>query len=389
MEQRPHPQDHPANHDHHSHPHGHPHPHPERRRAHLPHTHDPADKVDPALAASAEGLRTLAISLAALAVTAAAQFAVVAVSHSVALLGDAVHNAADALTALPLAVAFILGRRAPTRRYGYGYGRAEDLAGLAVVAVIAASAAFAAFTAVERLLHPRPATDLGAVAAAALLGFVGNELVARYRIRTGRRIGSAALVADGLHARTDGFTSLAVLLGAGGTALGWRQADPLVGLLITVAVLLVLRDAARAVFARLMDAVDPALLDAAEAALAALPCLHATDGPTTDGPTTDGPTTDGPATDHPAPTVRLRWVGHTLRAEAEIAVDPRLSLGEARTLAADAERALRAALPHLGSATVHPSPRHTLTERQPEPALPHAHVHAQAHGQARGQEQAN
>ena len=345
MEQLRHGHDHPHAHPHHD-DHAHAHPHHPARGLRRPHSHDPADRIDPALTASADGLRTLAVSLAALAATAAVQFAVAAASHSVALLGDAVHNAADALTALPLAAAFVLGRRAPTRRYGYGFGRAEDLAGLAVVAVIALSAGYTVYTAVERLLHPRPATDLAAVAVAALVGFVGNEWVARYRIRTGRRIGSAALVADGLHARTDGFASLAVLLGAAGTHVGWRQADPLVGLLITVAVLLVLRDAAKAVFQRLMDGVDPALLDLAEAALAGVPA----------GPDEGAAVVGG---------VRLRWVGHALRAEAELAVDPELSVAAARGLAAQAEEALRSALPHLRTATVHLSARpKPPTERQ-------------------------
>ncbi len=155
-------------------------------------------------------------------------------SGSVALLGDTLHNAADALTAVPLGIAFLLGRRLPTRRYTYGYGRAEDLAGIAIVATIAASAAAAAYAAIGRLLNPHEVTNLWAVAAAALVGFAGNELVARYRIQVGRKIGSAALVADGLHARTDGFTSLAVLIGVGGVAIGWKWADPVVGLLITV-----------------------------------------------------------------------------------------------------------------------------------------------------------
>jgi cation diffusion facilitator family transporter len=178
----------------------------------------------------------------------------------VALLGDTLHNAADALTAVPLGIAFVVGRRPPTRRYTYGYGRAEDLAGVVIVVIIAASSALAAYEAITRLAHPRSVSNLIAVAVAAVIGFAGNELVARYRIRVGRKIGSAALVADGLHARTDGFTSLAVLLGVGGVALGWDWADPVVGLVITVAILAVLRQAAREIYRRLMDAVDPALV---------------------------------------------------------------------------------------------------------------------------------
>ena len=222
-----------------------------------PHSHDASDKVDAAMEASAEGFRALWISLAILAGTALLQAVVVALSGSVALLGDTLHNAADALTAVPLGIAFVVGRRPPTRRYTYGYGRAEDLAGIVIVVVIAASSALAAYEAVTRLAHSRLVTNLLAVAVAAVIGFTGNELVARYRIRTGRKIGSAALVADGLHARTDGFTSLAVLLGVGGVAVGWDWADPIVGLLITVAILAVLRQAAREIYRRLMDAVRP------------------------------------------------------------------------------------------------------------------------------------
>ena len=240
----PHQDDH-HGHDHrgHDHDHGRPHPHEHRhhglwarlRHAIGPHSHDHDRAVDPVLESSAEGLRTLWISLAGLAATALAQAVVVALSGSVALLGDALHNAADALTAVPLGIAFLLSRRLPTRRYTYGYGRAEDLAGIVIVAVIVLSSAAAAYAAVTRLLHPHPVTHLAAVAAAAAVGFAGNELVARYRISTGRRIGSAALVADGLHARTDGFTSLAVLAGAGGVAyvlgftnffLGLSNLDP-------------------------------------------------------------------------------------------------------------------------------------------------------------------
>src|SRR5690349_9803431 len=202
------------------HAHGHGHSHASRpgvierfRHALRPHSHEAVGKVDVAMEASAEGIRVLWISLGVLAATALAQAAVVAVSGSVALLGDTLHNAADALTAVPLGIAFLAGRRPANRRYTYGYGRAEDLAGVVVVVIIAASCALAAYEAVTRLTDPRPVSNLIAVAAAAVIGFTGNELVARYRVRAGRRIGSAALVADGLHARADGFTSLAVLLG--------------------------------------------------------------------------------------------------------------------------------------------------------------------------------
>ncbi|WP_437099954.1 cation diffusion facilitator family transporter [Streptomyces kronopolitis] len=301
------------------------------RLAHLvtPHSHASTDKVDAAMEASREGLRTLWLSLGILGLTSVIQLVVVALSGSVALLGDTIHNAADALTAVPLGIAFVLGRRAANRRYTYGYGRAEDLAGIAIVLTIAASSALAGYEAVDRLLNPREVTHLWAVAAAAVVGFVGNEWVARYRIRTGRRIGSAALVADGLHARTDGFTSLAVLLGAGGAALGWRAADPLIGLLITAAILMVLRDAAREVYRRLMDSVDPEIIDAAEGALRSV----------------DGVRGIGQ--------VRMRWIGHTLRAEADIVVDSRLTVVQAHALAVAAEHALIHAVPRLTAATVH------------------------------------
>ncbi|MDX3803925.1 cation diffusion facilitator family transporter [Streptomyces sp. AK04-3B] len=319
------------------------------RLTHLltPHSHETADKLDPALESSARGMRALWVSLAVLGATAAAQAVVVALSGSVALLGDTVHNAADALTAVPLAIAFVLGRRAATRRFTYGYGRAEDLAGIAIVLTIAASAAFAGWTAVERLLDPRPVDHLGAVALAALAGFAGNEWVARYRIRVGRSIGSAALVADGLHARTDGFTSLAVLLGAGGSALGWRPADPVVGLAITAAIALVLRDAAREVFRRVMDAVDPALVDRAERALREVEGVRGVGE------------------------LRLRWIGHRLRAEVAVVVDGDMTVRQAHGVAVAAEHALLHAVPRLTAALVHADPAAAPGEEDPHRALAH------------------
>lgn len=297
-----------------------------------PHSHDAADSLDDALESSREGMRALWVSLAVLAVTAALQAVVVVISGSVALLGDTVHNLADALTAVPLAIAFTLGRRAPTRRYTYGYGRAEDLAGVLIVVTITASAVVAGVVALRRLADPQPVSYLGAVAAAGLIGFVGNELVARYRITVGRRIGSAALVADGLHARTDGFTSLAVLVGAGGAALGLELADPVVGLLITVAIVVVLRDAARQVYRRLMDAVDPELVDRCEAVLAGVPDVLAVGQ------------------------VRLRWIGHELHADADVVVDGASTLVVAHDVCVAAERALRRRVPRLTGAVIHADP---------------------------------
>jgi cation diffusion facilitator family transporter len=288
--------------------------------------------MDAAMESSRDGVRAVKASLVGLGVTAALQFAVVAVSGSVALLADTVHNVSDALTALPLWIAFVVGRRPATRRYTYGYGRAEDLAGLFVVAMIALSAVVAGWEAVRRLLDPRDVEHLGWVALAGVIGFAGNELVALYRIRVGRRIGSAALVADGLHARTDGLTSLAVVAGALGVALGWDAADPVIGLVITVAILMVLRTAARDIYRRLMDAVDPALTDAAEAALAAEPGVLS------------------------VRMVRMRWIGHRLHAEAELSIDPATSLSAAHTLAHAAERRLTEAVPKLDRAVIHAYP---------------------------------
>ncbi|MFD8804283.1 cation diffusion facilitator family transporter [Streptomyces sp. NPDC059597] len=322
---------------------------PPHRLAHLltPHSHATADRTDSALESSARGLRALWVSLAVLGATALAQTVVVAVSGSVALLGDSVHNAADALTAVPLGIAFLLGRRAATRRFTYGYGRAEDLAGLVIVLTIAASAVFTAWAAVDRLFSPRPVEHLPAVAGAAFVGFLGNEWVARYRVRVGREIGSAALVGDGLHARTDGFASLAVLLGAGGSALGWSAADPLVGLAITAAIALVLRDAAREVLRRMLDAVDPELVDRAERAVREVPGVRGVGE------------------------LRMRWIGHRLRAELAVLVDGEATAREAHAVAVAAEHALLHAVPGLTAALVHADPAPVPGESDPH--LPLAH----------------
>jgi cation diffusion facilitator family transporter len=326
--------------DMHGHDHHHDHNHDGRggrfgaavREVFAPHSHDASDSIDGALESSAAGIRAVKISLLALGATSLAQLVIVLVSGSVALLADTIHNFSDALTAIPLWIAFALGTRAATRRYTYGFGRAEDLAGLFVIAMITASAAIAAIESIRRLIHPVAINHLGWVAAAGLVGFIGNELVAVYRIRVGRQIGSAALIADGLHARTDGFTSLAVLLGAGGVAMGFPLADPIVGLLITFAILAILRTAVRDIFRRLMDGVDPELVDAAEAALAEEPGVKA------------------------VRSVKMRWIGHRLHADAELDIDPATSLTEAHRIAHEAEHTLTHAVPKLSSALIHAYP---------------------------------
>jgi cation diffusion facilitator family transporter len=304
------------------------------RLAHLvaPHSHDSVGTVDSALEASAEGIRAVKVSLLGLGVTFVLQLVVAVASGSAALFADTAHNLADALTAVPLWIAFTLGRRAANSRYTYGYGRAEDVAGIVIVAMIAASVVLAGYSSVVRLLDPRPVQYLGWVAVAGVIGFAGNELVAAYRIRAGRRIGSAALVADGLHARTDGLTSLAVVFGAAGVALGFPLADPIVGLVITVAILAVLRGAVREIYRRLMDAVDPALTQLATRALRETPDVVGVDE------------------------LCIRWIGHRLRAEATIRVHAGLSLVAAHAIADHGHHQLLHQVPRLADATIHVNP---------------------------------
>ncbi|SEA48688.1 cation diffusion facilitator family transporter [Leifsonia sp. 21MFCrub1.1] len=311
-------------HTHHDHDHDHHHPTGFRGIVHglfVPHSHDAADSIDDAMEASVEGVRVLKISLLVLLATTLLQAVIVAFSGSVALLADTVHNFSDALTAVPLWVAFVLGRRAASRRYTYGYGRAEDLAGLFIVAVVALSAVVAAWQSIDRLFHPHPLENLGWVVVAGLIGFAGNEAVAVYRIRVGRRIGSAALVADGVHARIDGFTSLAVVLGALGVMLGFPLADPIVGVLISAAIVVLLWGTVRSIGRRLLDGIEPHLVDQLEHALAGTPGVVA------------------------VPRVQLRWIGHRLHGSAELEVDA-VSLSDARRIA---EAARAHAREHLGT----------------------------------------
>lgn len=296
------------------------------------HDHSSGHRVDRALASNEDGIRAVKISLVGLGFTAALQLVIVFMSGSVALLSDTLHNFGDALTAVPLWIAFSLSRRAPTRRYTYGYGRSEDIAGIFIVVAIATSAGIAGYETIRRLLDPQKVDHLGLVIGASIIGFIGNELVAHYRITVGRRIGSAALVADGLHARTDGLTSLAVLAGALGVAAGYDIADPIAGLAITLGILVILRGAARDIYLRLMDAVDPTLVDQVEEVVRAAPGVRDVGA------------------------VSVRWIGHQLRAEVNITVDGSLTAIEAHDIAEEAHHALLHGVPRLSHATVHADP---------------------------------
>jgi len=319
-----------------------------------PHSHDSADSVDPQLESSQRGIWALKISLLGLAATAAFQVFVFLISSSVALLADTIHNFSDALTAVPLWIAFVLGRRAATKRYTYGFGRAEDLAGVFIVLMIAASAALAGWESIHRLFDPQPINNLGWVMVAAVIGFVGNEAVAVFRIRVGRDIGSAALVADGYHARADGFTSLAVLVGAIGVTLGFPLADPLVGLAITVAILFVLRDAAVQIWHRLMDAADPALVEGLVSEAREVAGVQQVDD------------------------VRVRWLGHRLEADLRVVVDEDLPTRLSHQLAEEVRHRLFHAQPKLASIIVHVDPcGHSGTDL-------HAETQHHTHGAAPG-----
>lgn len=325
-----------AGHDHdHSDGHDHDHDHSiwgRIKSIYVPHSHDAADSIDTALESSAKGIRAVKISLAGLMITALLQVLIVMITGSVALLADTIHNFSDALTSIPLWIAFILGRRAATKTYTYGYRRAEDIAGLFIVAMIALSAVLAGWESVDRLFNPQDVDYLGLVAAAGIVGFIGNEVVAIYRIRIGRQIGSAALIADGYHARTDGLTSLAVLLGAIGVGLGFPAADPIVGLLITLAILFILRDATRQIFRRLMDGVEPHTVDAVAAASVGVDGVIAVDR------------------------VRVRWVGHRLDASLQVVVDESLSVVDGHDIALRVRQALEGALPNLDHIVIHVEP---------------------------------
>jgi cation diffusion facilitator family transporter len=345
---RPYEQPGSAEEERHQHPHGseaHPHSHDHDHRQapsrlgwlvealpFLPgHRHGEA-QVDQAMEASDRGVWALKVSLLGLLATALFQLAIVLVSGSAGLLADSIHNVADAFTALPLWIAFALARRPATRRYTYGYGRAEDIAGVIMVLVILLSSLLAGYESVQKLLHPQPLREVWWVMAAAIVGFVGNEGVAIFRVRLGRQIGSAALVTDGQHARADGLTSLAVLLGAVGSLLGFPPADPIIGVLITIAILFIVKETAVTMWRRLMDAVEPEQVGEVERiarAIAGVQGVHE---------------------------VRLRWLGHTLHTQLQITVDEDLPTWQSHQLAEQVRQALFEAQPKMATVLVQVDP---------------------------------
>lgn len=302
---------------------------------HHDHTHG---AVDPRLATTERGIWAVKWSFIGLSVTALFQIIVVYYSRSVALLADTIHNIGDATTAVPLWIAFALARRKASRRFTYGYGRVEDLAGVIIVLTILFSAIVAGYQSIDRLLHPHPMENLLIVTIAALIGFVGNELVAVFRIRVGREINSAALIADGYHARVDGLTSLGVLASVVGVWLGYPLADPIVGLLITVTILRIVWDSGKAVFLRLLDGVDPEVIDEIKHAACHVSGICSVSD------------------------IRVRWLGHRMHAEINIAVQPDLAVTKAHVIALEARHQLMHHLPYLSNVTVHVDPENVSGE---------------------------
>jgi cation diffusion facilitator family transporter len=286
---------------------------------------------DPALATE-QGIRTVWLAFVALGLTTVIQIVIVAMSGSAALLADTVHNIGDSLNSIPLLIALYLARRHATRRYTYGYGRAEDVAGVLIVLSIAFSAGYALWESVVRLIHRSPMQHIPWVAAAAVIGFVGNEAVALLQIRQGRRMGSEAMVADGLHARIDGLTSLAVLIAAGATALGFPIVDPLIGLVIGVSIVFITRDAAVRIWQRLMDGIDPLIVDRIE--------QYAGDVP-------------GVAE---VRSIRARWIGHRLQADVAVVLADGQTGEEATAVTLAVRRALLSHLRHLSVLSVEIAP---------------------------------
>ena len=327
-----------SNHQHDEHDHDHEYEHSKNpvidwfQHTFSPHDHGYQTAALDAALATDRGIWAVKVSLIALLVTAIFQVVIVAISGSVALLADTVHNFSDALTAIPLGIAFTLSRRARNSRYTYGYGRAEDIAGVIIVLMIFITAVEAIYQSIQKIMNPQPILNIGWVAVAAVIGFLGNEFVAIFRIRVGKQISSAALIADGNHARTDGFTSLAVLAGVIGVWLGYPLFDPIVGLLIGAAILVIVWKSSQDIYYRVMDAVDPAITELVKKTASKVQGVMEVDN------------------------VAIRWVGHRQRAEFHITVDCQMPTCRSHMIAENVRHELFHALPALADITVHVDP---------------------------------
>ena len=302
------------------------------KHAVVPHSHDHSEAIQSADESSRDGIRAAWIGLAGMMATAIAQVVIVALSGSIALLADTIHNLGHAATTIPLIVAFRIGRRAATKRYSYGYRRAEDLVGLFIGLIIAASVVLIIWESVDALINPREITNLWWVFAAGVVGFLGNEVVAVYRIRAGRRINSAALIAEGQHARADGLTSIAVVIGVVGVWLGFQRADAIMGFLIGAAILGILVASMRPVVRRLMDGVDDDVIDELTITAASIPGVVGVDR------------------------VRARWSGHRMEGDISIQIEPGLNVLEGHAIAEEVEHAVLHAAPNMDGAVVHLHP---------------------------------
>jgi cation diffusion facilitator family transporter len=284
------------------------------------------------LDSGAVGIRATKVSLVALGITALLQAIIVVFSGSVALLSDTIHNLGDALTAIPLWIAFAVGRRRPTRSYTYGFGRFEDVAGLLIVVAIAASAALIIWESVGRLFEPRLIDHIPWVIAAGVIGALGNEFVARYRIKIGTVIGSEALIADGQHARTDALTSLAVVVAGIGAAFGAAWVDPVAGIVVAGAMLWLLWRTARRMSRRLLDGVEPAIVDEVDESIRGIDQVEDISD------------------------LRVRWQGHQLNVAVSITVDPGLTVEQGHETAHEVEHSLHHRFTHPIQAIVHVEP---------------------------------
>jgi cation diffusion facilitator family transporter len=334
----------PGAHEHNEDKQGHSHDHQHGSGAHG-HTHG---TIDPTILTTQRGIWAVKWSFVGLMATALLQVVVVYFSRSVALLADTIHNLGDACTAIPLAIAFLLARRKPSKRFTYGYGRVEDLAGVVVVLTILASAVAAGYESIQRFLHPQPVGYLWAVVAASIVGFLGNEGVAIFRIKVGKEMGSAALIADGYHARVDGFTSLAVLLSALGVWLGYPIADAFIGMLVTLLILRIVWESATSVFTRLLDGVDPEVVDQIKSVANESKGIE------------------------DVSEVRVRWLGHRMHAELNVAVSQELSVEDGHNIANQVRHDLLHKLQFLSAVTIHVDPANASGER-------HHHIEEHVH----------